>query len=518
MLGRPIATGSFKPLILRALLLPVFLVLAFAGVMIWQVTRLISTQGWVAHSDEVIAEANGVRFFYTEMESAARGFLITADPTFRQPYDAARKMLGPASITLQNLVSDNPPQEQKLRDVDKLRGRWVDYVEEEISLRAANGPWQDAVMAGVGKNIMDQIRLQLREFIAIEQSLRDQRVKAAHDTVLVSLWSTGAMVILLGAGLALLSRRQLSELAASYEQALQTARESATLLEERVAQRTAALAESNSRLQEEMVFRQRASEEIESMNARLRISNRELQDFASVASHDLQEPLRKVQAFGDRLRTKSSAQLGPEGLDYVDRMLNAAARMKTLINDLLTFARVTSRAQPFTPVDLQAVAEQVISDLETRIEEASAKVNVGPLPTIDADVTQMRQILQNLIGNALKFSKPGQSPEVDVQAHVVGHGQAALVNLSVRDNGIGFDEKYSDRIFTVFQRLHGRQEYEGTGIGLAVCRKIAERHRGSIVASSKLGEGSTFTVTLPVHQADATPITVEPRPTARGAA
>jgi signal transduction histidine kinase len=518
MSARDLAPDSFKPLIVRALLLPIFLVIAFAGVMIWQVNRLISTQGWVAHSDEVISQANGLRFFYTEMESAVRGFLITADPTFRQPYDNARKMLGPASITLQELVSDNRPQQQKLRAVDDLRGRWVAYVENEITLRATNGAWQDAVKAGVGKKLMDQIRAQLREFIAIEQSLRDQRVKAAHDTVLISLWSTGLMVLVLGGGLALLSRRQLSDLADAYEEALKTARESAALLEERVAHRTAALAEANARLEEEMAHRQRASEEIELMNVRLRISNRELQDFASVASHDLQEPLRKVQAFGDRLKTRSAAELGPEGLDYIDRMLSASARMKTLINDLLTFARVTSRAQPFTPVDLQAVAEQVISDLETRIEQTSATVNIGPLPTIDADVTQMRQILQNLIGNALKFSKPAQAPVVDVHAQVLGQGERAVVNLTVRDNGIGFDEKYSDRIFTVFQRLHGRQEYEGTGIGLAVCRKIAERHGGSIVASSKPGEGATFTVTLPVHPPDAAAINAGERGPARGAA
>jgi signal transduction histidine kinase len=511
-----IAPESFRPLIVRALVLPLFLVIAFVGVLLWQVNRLMVAQWWVEHTDQVIGQANELRFLHTQMESSLRGYLITNDPAFRSPYDTSLRLVGAKSLELQRLVSDNPPQVQKLEYIDSLRARWIQYIDKEIQLRTDGGPWEQAVRAGVGKNLMDQIRDQCSEFIGNEQTLRIQRTGTVHVTVVYSLWLTGAMVLLLGSGLTLVSRRQFALLMETYEKALQDAREAAAVLETRVAERTQELAASNARLVEEALQRQRVSDTLEVTNTQLKISNRELQDFASVASHDLQEPLRKVQAFGDRLKTKASAQLGAEGLDYVDRMLSAAARMKTLINDLLTFARVTSRAQPFTPVDLQAVAEQVMSDLETRIEQTSAKISVGPLPTIDADVTQMRQVLQNLLGNALKFSKPGQSPEVDVRAQLLGQGDRTLVNVSVRDNGIGFDEKYSDRIFTVFQRLHGRQEYEGTGIGLAVCRKIAERHRGSITASSKPGEGSTFTLTLPLHQPDATPITAEPP--ARGAA
>jgi signal transduction histidine kinase len=518
MSARAIAPDSFKPLIVRALVLPILLVVAFAGVMLWQVTRLISAQNWVAQTDVIIGRANELRFLYRDMESSFRGFLITNDPIFRTPYDSAHALIGPASAQLESLIAYNPAQQAKLLRADTFRAKWIDYVESEMAIRNKNGAWQDAVRDRVGKNLMGQILSEFDDFLQAEETLRDERSKTAHDTVLFSLWLTGGMVLLMGGGLALLSRRQLADLMGTYEQALTTAQASAAVLEQRVVERTAALAQINARLQEEMAFRQRAAEAIEVMNARLRISNRELQDFASVASHDLQEPLRKVQAFGDRLKSKSSAQLGPDGLDYVERMLNAAARMKTLINDLLTFARVTSRAQPFVPVDLQAVAEQVISDLEARIEQSHAVVRVGALPQIDADVTQMRQMLQNLIGNALKFSRPGAAPEVDVQAQVSGEGESAVVRLSVRDNGIGFDEKYIDRIFTVFQRLHGRQEFEGTGIGLAVCRKIAERHRGTITASSKPGEGSTFTVTLPLRQPEPVEVEIDERSPAKGAA
>lgn len=242
--------------------------------------------------------------------------------------------------------------------------------------------------------------------------------------------------------------------------------------------------------------RKRAEEELKFYTASLERSNRELQDFASVASHDLQEPLRKIQAFSDRLKARSSEGLDETGRDYLDRMQNAAARMQTLVNDLLTFSRVTTRAQPFVPTDLARVAGEVLSDLETRIEQTGGRVEVAALPVIEADATQMRQLFQNLIANALKFRRP-DAPSV---VQVYGERDGDWLRLCVADNGIGFDEKYLDRIFTIFQRLHGREEYEGTGVGLAVCRKIAHRHGGSITARSQPGQGATFIVTLPVRQ------------------
>ncbi len=249
-----------------------------------------------------------------------------------------------------------------------------------------------------------------------------------------------------------------------------------------------------------------ANQKLERSTLALERSNRELQDFAAVASHDLQEPLRKVQAFGDRLKTQCGAAMDAQGQDYLDRMLNATRRMQTLIQDLLTFSRVGSKPRSFVPVDLAQVTREVLSDLEVRISETHALVEVGDLPTIDADATQMRQLLQNLIGNALKFHQKGKPPAVRVYAETAGFVPAADVvfRLVVEDQGIGFDEKYLDRIFTVFQRLHSRAEYEGTGVGLAVCRKIAQRHGGDIAATSTLGEGARFRVSLPSRHATET--------------
>ena len=242
--------------------------------------------------------------------------------------------------------------------------------------------------------------------------------------------------------------------------------------------------------------RKRAEEELHEFARKLQQSNRELEDFAYVASHDLQEPLRKIQAFGDRLRGRYAEALSAEGLDYVDRMQRAANRMQALINDLLTFSRVTTKGQPFVPVDLATVAREVVHDLDTRIHDTGGEVVVGALPMIDADPMQMRQMLQNLVGNALKFHRPDVPPRVEVGASV----DDGTAQIRVVDNGIGFEERYADRIFTMFERLHSRGSYEGTGIGLAICRKIAQRHGGDITASSRPGEGSVFLVTLPLRQ------------------
>jgi len=235
-------------------------------------------------------------------------------------------------------------------------------------------------------------------------------------------------------------------------------------------------------------------------------SNRELQDFAYVASHDLQEPLRKIVVFGERLKEQSDEKLDPESRDFLERMQKAASRMQTLINDLLAFSRVTTKAQPFIQVDLAHVAREVVNDLEGRIEQVKGRVEIGTLPLIDAEALQMRQLIQNLIGNALKFRRPDVPPVVKVTAQIITgpspDGGTAVAKkfcrLTVSDNGIGFDEKYLDRIFNVFQRLHSRNEYEGTGMGLAIARKIVLLHHGEITAKSKPGEGATFIVTLPV--------------------
>jgi two-component system sensor kinase FixL len=246
-----------------------------------------------------------------------------------------------------------------------------------------------------------------------------------------------------------------------------------------------------------------SQEKLRRYAADLERSNRELQDFAYVSSHDLQEPLRKIQAFGDRILKKENENLSEQGQEYLQRMLNASSRMQTLINDLLSFSRVTTKARPFQQVDLNVIVAEVLSDLEILIEQKEAIINHSDLPTIEGDHTQIRQLLQNLIHNAIKFSREGVKPQIDIRTRTINNNKHLtsppgdeLVELSIADNGIGFDTKYLDRIFHIFQRLSGHK-YEGSGIGLAICKKIANRHGGSISATSEVGRGSTFTICLP---------------------
>ena len=240
--------------------------------------------------------------------------------------------------------------------------------------------------------------------------------------------------------------------------------------------------------------------------AELERSNRELQDFAYVSSHDLQEPLRKIQAFGDRLLNKDYDNLSEQGKDYVDRMLNAASRMQNLINDLLSFSRVTSKSKPFVKVKLDSILSEVLSDLEVAIEKSKAEIIRSPLPEIEGEPTQIRQLFQNLISNAIKFRKENENPIINIyaknlqrRAHLTATPGDQLTEIYVEDNGIGFDEKYLDKIFNIFQRLEG-QKYEGSGVGLAICRKIAMRHGGDITARSQPGVGTRFIVTLSLRQ------------------
>jgi PAS domain S-box-containing protein len=270
--------------------------------------------------------------------------------------------------------------------------------------------------------------------------------------------------------------RELEQERASLQQLSET-------LEERVKLRTADLVRINDALQRR---------------------NRELREFAHVASHDLQEPLRRIRSFADLLLSEHEDELDEQARHYVTRMCDAADRMSQLIADLRSFSSITTRTRPFEQVDLNRVAEEVISDLEIYIRETDGRIEVSALPTIDADSVQMRQLLQNLLINGLKFHKPGVPPIVEVSA-VIEHTEnltspgMEMCVLMVKDNGIGFDEKYLDRIFSPFQRLHTRDSYEGTGMGLAICRRIAEHHGGMLTARSTPGEGAVFIVSLPIR-------------------
>jgi signal transduction histidine kinase/CHASE3 domain sensor protein len=249
--------------------------------------------------------------------------------------------------------------------------------------------------------------------------------------------------------------------------------------------------------------------QLEQINIDLTRSNEDLEQFAYVASHDLQEPLRKIRAFGDLLVTKYSTKVEATGADYIERMQGAASRMQILIQDLLSFSRVSRSSLNHQPLDMRSVVGEVMDDLENQIQREGAIIRIGELPLVTGDKVQLKRLFQNLISNAIKFHKAHEKPTIHIhstpltienQSKYFPSAQPDLKYsmFTVEDNGIGFEQQYTDKIFNIFQRLNGRMEYEGTGIGLAICRKIVTNHHGIITAESKEGMGSKFIIILPV--------------------
>ena len=245
------------------------------------------------------------------------------------------------------------------------------------------------------------------------------------------------------------------------------------------------LERQNAQLREEIAARERVQEALQR-------SNTELEQLAYVASHDMQEPLRMVASYLQLVAQRYQGRLDAEADEFIGYAVDGAKRMQALINDLLAYSRVGTKARPFAPTDCAAIVDTAIADLRVAIDESGASVTCGPLPVVMADAMQLAQLFRNLLGNAIKFR--GTAPP---QVHIEAESADAGWRFAVRDNGIGIAPEYFDRIFVLFQRLHGRREYPGTGIGLALCKKIAERHGGRIWVESVPGSGSVFRFTLP---------------------
>jgi signal transduction histidine kinase/uncharacterized protein (UPF0297 family) len=458
-----------------------FLVLLVSGSLSYRNLRqLARNEALVVHTHAVMDQLRDTLTTLTDAETGQRGYIITGDPAYMEPYLSARNSVQGRLERLMTLTADNPLQQSRLKALEAQVVDRLNTLQDGIARRDRDGAegGRQFVLSGRGKREMDGIRASVQEMQTTETELlhrREKESQASYRTAVI----TQAITTLLGLGL----------IAAAYALA---ARE----LETR-RRGVEALARANDELERRVELR---TEELAAANESLHRSNRELEQFASVASHDLQEPLRKIQTFGDRLQTRCAPELSEQGHDYLARMLASAGRMRSLIDALLTFSRVATKAQPFEPVNLEATVREVVSDLEEQTERSGGRVEVGALPTLEADPPQMRQLMQNLIGNGLKFSRPGHPPVLRIEGHLLDGSADGCCEITVSDNGIGFEEVYLDRIFELFQRLHGRQEYEGTGMGLAICRKIVERHGGTISARSAPGEGATFLVRLPLRQ------------------
>ncbi|HXC31970.1 MAG TPA: CHASE3 domain-containing protein [Verrucomicrobiae bacterium] len=426
---------------------------------------------WVMHTHEVLETLDDVLTNLLDVESGVRGYILTGEKSLLSPYAAAVGQVAQNMKKVRTLTADNPVQQKSLDLLEPLIAKRLQRAEFMIDLRSREGlaAAADPPQLGMGKELVDQIRNKLGIMKDEEDRLLALRVLAANSSsrdtrILIVAGNTIAVIFCLAAGLVI--AQELKQRRHAEETVLKLNAD----LERRVEERTAELATQAKDL------------------AR---SNSELQQFAYVASHDLQEPLRMVASFTQLLAKRYAGQLDDDARDFINFAVDGATRMQTLISDLLNYSRVGTQGKPLAPTDSEGVFLKVLESLRFAIEENHATITHDPLPMVQADWLQLAQLFQNLLTNAIKFH--GEAPP---QIHVSAHDMGNNWKFSIRDNGIGIAQEHADRIFVIFQRLHTKIEYPGTGIGLAICKKIVERHGGRIWVEPTAGTGTTFSFTM----------------------
>jgi signal transduction histidine kinase len=481
--------------LLTAFLMVLATLVVTAALACFNLQRLYEHDRLVDQTRETIAELRLLLATIADAEAATRGYIVTFNAEYLKANQSATVTIPVILDRIERLTARNRLEQGAMQELRQQLNWRTEQMDDAIqSVREHGSPTDDRLMTAHGPAASQQVRELIRAIERQQAKVLSERVgeaSVAYWTAVVSSVISAVLgLTLAGLGFVFTSRDiQLRE---------QRTTELAELnewLEDRVCERTAALSEANAALRAEIAERQKAEHTARLAAEQLEHSNRELEQFASIASHDLQEPLRKIEAFGDRLLGQYGESLTQHAREYLDRMLDSVARMRALIDGLLEYSRVATRQQPLVPVDLGRIAREVVGDLESRLATTDGNVEIGELPTVTADPLQMRQLLQNLIANALKFQREGATPHVRLWSQFLPDN--ACWELAVEDNGIGFDPQYGEQIFELFQRYHGHDEYQGSGMGLAICKKIAQRHGGSIRAESSPGQGSRFTVALP---------------------
>jgi signal transduction histidine kinase len=438
----------------------------------WSFIKQKETSDRVNRSQKVLKKLGNVLSSTTEAETGQRGYLLTGQESYLEPYNRAVKTMGEQIDVLQTLTVVDPQQQQQLSLLEPLIAKKFAELRETIDLRQKKGfeAANQLVSTNEGQNLMEQVRIVLQQMESKEYEQLQTWLKAKQEEAqrIQLIFLFGIVFNLIAFYLVYRAIEQEIRERKQAEASLQQLNEQ---LEARVQQRTA---------------------DLEEANTNLLYSNRELEQFAYVASHDLQEPLRAVNSYAQLLGRKYQGNLDAKADKYLGYIMEGATRMQQLINDLLEFSRVGTRAKELKLTACEVVLSQVLENLKVAIAECQAVVTHDPLPTIMGDEIQLMQLFQNLIANAIKFRR-----EEPPRVHISVLQQKNDWVFSVRDNGIGMEPEYFERIFTIFQRLHTRTEYPGTGIGLAVCKKIVERHGGRIWIDSELGVGTTFHFTIP---------------------
>jgi signal transduction histidine kinase len=436
-------------------------------------TRSRDAVQWVTHTHVVLEQLEGIQSATVSAESAQRGFLLSGDETYRKSCDEMLAQTQAGLRRIRVLTADNPVQQRALDRIEPLINARIAILEQVSEIRESHGlnAAVKAVQGGAGNHAMEAVRDSIQSMEQEENDLLVGRMREENATATlvgraIVFGNALSFLFLFVAGVLIYQEMDRRKHAEESVQQLNAD------LEHRVTERTAEL-----RLRTEDLAR----------------SNSELQQFAYVASHDLQEPLRMVASFTQLLAKRYNDKLGDDAREFIHFAVDGATRLQTLITDLLSYSRVGTHAKPLTCMDADRVLDRVLASLKLTIQETSAQITREKLPAVMADEIQLGQLLQNLLTNALKF-RGADVPRI----HISSIEEGGFWRISVRDNGIGIAPEHTDRIWVIFQRLHTKAEYPGTGIGLAICKKIAERHGGSIRVEPTPGGGSTFSFTIPI--------------------
>ncbi|NID08765.1 histidine kinase [Fibrella aestuarina] len=437
-------------------------------------TRSQKANDRIAYTFRVINTLEDLFSIAKDIETGTRGYMVTHDSVFLEPRTAALLQVHPKLILFRKLVANNFQQQRAIDTLATLLDAEVDISTRQLQLSLYTPNSVVRAYLLTSKVRMDAIRRHVAVMIAREQAHMlnwSEDARKSFQNTLVLIFA--------------LSLLTFATLLISYN-----------LLDRELRRR----AENEAQLRQ-------YEAELQAKIHQLEVSNQELERFAFVASHDMQEPLRKIQTFGDLLNQQYPPQVDSNGRLYLSKMLTSADRMSKLIRDLLNFSRLRNEPDAFEQVSVGDLLARVLVDLELPIKSSNATITVGTMPVLEAVPLQLEQLLSNLISNALKYSRPGVNPDITITAEIIsGKTFPGLITdqtyyqLHVIDNGIGFDDKYLDRIFDVFQRLHTKGSYEGTGIGLAICKRVVAYHNGYITARSKEGVGTTFVIILPETQ------------------